>query len=76
MLVAKYFSNKVFDHIDPWGETLESIAWVIRASYRRTVQSTPGQGLFIGDMIFNLASILDWRVITAAKQRQVDIDTV
>ena len=27
-------------------------------------------------MIFNLASVVDWQVITAGKQRQVDIDNV
>ena len=26
MIVTKDIDNKVFDHIDPWGETLESIA--------------------------------------------------
>ena len=27
-------------------------------------------------MIFNLASVVDWQVITAVKQRQVNIDNV
>ena len=27
-------------------------------------------------MLFNLASVIAWQVITAAKQRQVDIDNV
>ena len=27
-------------------------------------------------MLFNLGSVVDWKVVTAAKQRQVDIDTV
>ena len=26
MLVTKYLDEKVFDHIDPWGETLASVA--------------------------------------------------
>ena len=33
MLVTKDIDNKIFDYIYPWGETLASIAWVIRASY-------------------------------------------
>ena len=37
---------------------------------------TPGQAVFDRDMLFNLASVVDWRVVTAAKQRQVDIDNV
>ena len=35
--------------------------------------ATPGQSLFVRDMLFNLASVVDWRVVTAAKQQQVDI---
>ena len=38
--------------------------------------ATPGQAVFGRDMLFNLASVVDWRVVTAAKQRQVDIDNV
>ena len=33
MLVTKDLDNKLFDYIDPWGETLEYIAWEIRDSY-------------------------------------------
>ena len=76
MLVTKDIDNKVFDYIDPWGETLASIAWVIRDSYHRTIISTPGLDIFGRDMLFNLASVVDWQVATAAKQLQVDIDNV
>ena len=38
--------------------------------------TTPDQDVFVRDIIFNLASVLYWRVITAKKQRQVDIDNV
>ena len=38
--------------------------------------ATPGQAFFGRDMLFNLTSVIDWRVATAAKQRQVDIDNV
>ena len=34
----------------------------------------PCQDVFGKDMIFNLASVVDWRVVTVAKQRQIDID--
>ena len=37
---------------------------------------TPGQAVFGRDMLFNLASVVDWIFATAAKQRQVDIDNV
>ena len=74
MLVTKDPDNKLFDYIDPWGETLAYIAWAIRASYQCTIMATPGKAVFDRDMLFNLASVVDWRVATAAKQRQVDID--
>ena len=35
--------------------------------------ATPGQAVFVRDILFNLASAVDWRVATAAKQCQVDI---
>ena len=60
MPVTKYLANKVFDYIYPWGETLASITWVIRASYHRTIKATPGQAVFVRDIIFNLASVLEW----------------
>ena len=58
VLVTKYLDNKVFDHIDTWGETIASIAYTIRDSYHRTIMATPGQDLFGRDMIFNLVSVV------------------
>ena len=75
MLVNKYLSNKVFEYIDTGSETLASIALVIRASYHHTIHSTPNQAVFGRDIIFNLASVVDWIVIIAEKQIQVDIGT-
>ena len=37
---------------------------------------TPGQAVFGRDMLFNLESVVDWQVATAAEQRQLDIDNV
>ena len=74
MLLTKYLDNKVFDYIYPWGETLASIAWSIRSSYHGTILATPGQDISGRDILFNLASVVDWRVTTTAKQRQVYID--
>ena len=76
MLLTKDISNKFFDYIYPWGETLAYIAWKIRASYCHTIQATPGKYLFFRDMIFNLASFIDWKVINTGKQRQAEIDNV
>ena len=76
MLVPKDLDNKVFDYIYPWDETLASTAWEIRASYHRNIMTTTGQTVFGRDMLFNLASVVDCKVATSAKQRQVDIDNV
>ena len=38
--------------------------------------ATPGQAVFGIDMLFNLMSVVDWRVVTAAKKLQLDIDNV
>ena len=76
MLVTKDLANKVFDYIYQQGEILASIPWEIRAYYHHTIQATPGQVVFDRDVIFNLASVVDWQVINSEKQRQVDIDNV
>ena len=44
--------------------------------YHRTLGFMPIQDVFGRYMLFNLTSILDWRVVTAKKHRQVDIDNV
>ena len=36
----------------------------------------PGQAIFGRDMLFNLVLVVDWRVATAEKQRQVEIYNV
>ena len=59
VLVTKDLDNKVFNYIFPWGETLSSIAWEIRASYHLTIMNTPGQDVFGRDILFNLASVVD-----------------
>ena len=76
MLITKDIYNKIFDYIDPWGETLESIAWAIRSSYHCTIMATPDQAIFGRYMLFNLASVVDWQFVTAVKQRQVEMDNV
>ena len=59
MLVTKYLDNKVFNYIDPWGENLAYISWVIRVSYPRTIMATPVQYVFGRYMIFYLALVVD-----------------
>ena len=76
MRVTNDIDNKVFDYIYPWGENLASIAWSKRASYHCNIMATPGQAVFGRDMLLNLASIVDWQVVTTVNQCQVDIDNV
>ena len=60
MLVTKELYIKVFDYIDPWGETLSYIAWYMKAYYRHPIQATGGQTVFGREILFNLASVVDW----------------
>ena len=56
MLVTKYHTNKVFDYIYPWVETLVSGACAIKVYYHYTIHSTLGQSIVGRDMILNLTS--------------------
>ena len=38
--------------------------------------TTPYQAVFGRDVLLDLASVVDWRVTTAARQLQLDIDNV
>ena len=74
VIVTKDLDRKFFDYIYPWDENLASIAWEIKASCLLMLGSMTVKKVYGRDMLFKLASIVDWRVITAKKQRQVDID--
>ena len=76
VLVTNDIDNKVFVYIYTWGETLAYIAWDIRASYHFNIGATSSQDLFGKDNIFNLVQVVYWRVITAKKKQQVEIDNV
>ena len=64
--------NQEYDFLDPFGETLASIAWAVRASYNTTSKATPAQIVFGGDMIFNLKSLINWHAMSLNKQKLVD----
>ena len=76
MLSTKDLDNKVFDYIDPWGETLAYIAWAIRYSYHHTIMFIPGQAVFGRYTLFSLTPFIEWKVVTTVKKQQVDIDNV
>ena len=69
MFVTNDIDNKVFDYIDPRGETLASIELAISDSYQRTIMATSDHDVFVRDILFNLASVIDWQVATAVKKR-------
>ena len=73
MLATKDLDNKLFDYIDPSCETLVYIEWEKMDSYRFNISNTPGQAANIKDIISNLATFLDWKVITTNIEQQVDI---
>ena len=76
MLVTKDIDKRIFDYIYPWGETLAYKECVMRASYHFNIRSTLGQAVLGRNMLFEIASVVDWPVATTMKQLQVDIDNV
>ena len=76
MLVTKDLDKKFFNHIYSWGETLASIAWVIRNYYYRNIMATTGQAVFDREMLFFITSVIYWQAVTTAKHCQVGIVNV
>jgi hypothetical protein len=74
MMRTQDLKKQIFDHIDPWGELLASIAWAIRCSHHSTLGATPAQLVFGRDMLFNVTHLVDWKSISRKKQHQVDAD--
>ena len=74
MIVAKYLSNKLFHYIDPWVETLSSIAWPKTDYFHHTLKPTTCQYGFVREFIFSPSKIVDCKVITTTKNFQVNID--
>ena len=71
MIRTKELDKLVFECVDPWGEILSSVAWAIRASYHSTLQATPAQLVFGRDMLFNIKKVINWKLITKNKQKQI-----
>ena len=74
MLVRKDLDRKVYYYIDPWGETLYSVAWALRDSYHHTLSFMLGQVIFGRYLLLNFTSIVYWYFITARKKWWVDIN--
>ncbi len=72
MFTTKDMVHQTFDWIDPFGETLASVAWAVRASYNTATKTTPAQLVFGRDMIFNLKSLINWKNLSVEKKKLVD----
>jgi hypothetical protein len=57
----------------PFDYFLQSTAWFIRSTYRKTLQATPCQLVFGRDMIHNIAFRANWNRIKKRKQDIVNI---
>ena len=51
MIANKDPNRKVYDYIDPLGETPASVVWVIRISYCHTLVFTPVQAVYGRDVL-------------------------
>ena len=64
MIKIKELDKLIFDYIYPWAEILGSIAWAIPAS-------APAQLVFGRDMLFNMKKVINWKMITENKHKQI-----
>ena len=76
VLKFKELGKLIFDYINPWGKVLSSVAWAIQASYHSTLQATPAQIVFGRDMLFNMKKVINWRLITENKRKQIACDNI
>ena len=74
MIKTKELDKFIFDYIDCWAEILGSVAWTIRASYHSTLQSILAQLVFGRDMLFNMKKVINWKMITENKHKQIARD--
>ena len=76
MVATKDTKKRTFDYIYPWEEIPTSVSWAIRSPYHSTFYASPSQLVFGRDIIFNLTSFIDWRVIRSRKQEQLDRENI
>jgi hypothetical protein len=60
--------NNYLDDNDPWKGILSATAFAVRSTFHTTLQNTPGQLVFVGDMILNVKHEANWEYIPARKQ--------
>ena len=73
ILVTKDLDSKFYDFMYPWFKTLTYIVFDILYYYHLMLGFIPEKSVFGRYLLFNITSIIDWRVIMAKKQQQVNI---
>ena len=75
MLWTNNLDNFTFDPVDPWGDILANVAWVLCLLTHCTLNTTPGQLVFSQNMmLFDLKYVADWQSICKRKEQLVQRD--
>jgi transposase InsO family protein len=60
------------DEEDPWKGILSATAFAVRSTYHTTLKKTPGQLVFVRNMIFNIKHVANWEYIRQNKQDRIE----
>jgi hypothetical protein len=63
--------DREMDEKDPWGPFLVSAAYAIRSSFHNTLKATPGQLLFVRDMVLPIKFMADCGAIEQQLQKEM-----
>ena len=64
--------NNYLDEDESWSGILSATDFIVRSTYNATLQSMPGQLVFIRDIILNTHSIADWGSNRRHEQQIID----
>ena len=74
MLRCNDLGNHDFDPVNPQGDLLTNIAWVLRLLTHSMLNATPGQVILNSDMLFDLEYVADQGKICQCKEKQIQKD--
>jgi hypothetical protein len=63
--------GREMDEKDPWGIFLSSAAYAIHNTFHTTLKATPGQLVFVRDMVLPIKSMADWGAIEHQCQKEM-----
>ena len=72
MLRTQNLKEHSFDQIDPLGQILNEVAWVIHRSHHTINRASLGQSVLGRDMVFNIPYNHDWDEIIPNKQKIIN----